>query len=72
MIQLWSFEWCALNGEGRWHPKAQSWKTPQGAVNAAYKWQRDMSAEDCRVDVRLVELVPDGKGGRIARVVRDI
>lgn len=72
-MQLFSFQWqpAELNGAGDWHSKAQVYKSHPGAACGATAWREAMATEGCKIATRVVELVPDGKGGRVAKVIGD-
>ena len=64
-MRLWTFEY-QVPGADRWNSRAKAFKTEQGAIASARRWQQGMADEDCTVDCRVIELVSDNRGGRIS------
>lgn len=64
--KLFSFEW-RKQGTQPWTPVPSSYDTPKQATFAAARKQHGLADEGLDAEVRVVELVDDGRGGRVAR-----
>lgn len=73
MTQLFSFEWQTLaennNGSDVWFSAGTSWPKLKDAVTATSKWAKNMNEEGCPIVARVVEIVDDGKNGKIHKVI---
>lgn len=63
---LYSFEWRKL-GSLVWIPVPSSWGSPKLATFAAARKQHGLADEGLEAEMKIVELVSDGKNGRVAR-----
>ena len=51
-------------GKG-WLPRPDTYKTSSLANRAAERWANNMAREGCPVEVRVMQLISDGRGGMI-------
>lgn len=69
MTQLWSFEYRFNQTDGTqslWSPKDRAYKTRRGAEKAADREREIFADIGADVETKVVELVSDGRNGRVA------